>query len=96
MIYPRFFQVENVQFRELNSVPNNLSPGQLSWHPDSQHIIGVAWSNQPWAKLYPESANRDTALFLVNVETNKYAAETIRTSRHNCVAMFTFLTGFPC
>ena len=71
MIYPRFFQVENVQFRELNSVPNNLSPGQLSWHPDSKHIIGVAWSNQPWAKLYPESANRDTALFVVNVETNK-------------------------
>ena len=49
------------------------SPGQLAWHPDSAHVVGVAWSNEPWANLYPESANRDTALFVVNAETNKYA-----------------------
>ena len=65
------FQVDNVHFRELSSVPHNLSPGQLSWHPDSAHIVGVAWSNHPWVSLYPESANRDTALFVVNAETNK-------------------------
>ena len=67
----RVTQVEKVQFRELSSVPSNLSPGQLAWHPDSAHIVGVAWSNQPWANLHPESANKGTALFVANVEINR-------------------------
>ena len=64
-------QVEGESFRQLKSVPANLSPGQLIWHPDSEHVVGVAWNNEPWAELYPSSTNRPTMIFVANVKDDR-------------------------
>ena len=52
------YDIEKLKFHVIKQIPVSLTPGQISWRPDSRGIIGVVWSNHPFPMGCPGCANR--------------------------------------
>jgi hypothetical protein len=52
------YDVQNLAFSPLETIPPFYSAGDISWKPDSSGIVGLAWWNHPFPMGCPGCANR--------------------------------------
>ena len=57
------YDIENLTFAAIETIPEHYSVGEISWKSDSSGIIGVAWGNHPFPMGCPGCANRKSQVF---------------------------------
>ena len=57
------YDIENLTFAAIETIPEHYSVGEISWKYDSSGIIGVAWGNHPFPMGCPGCANRKSQVF---------------------------------
>ena len=57
------YDIENLTFKAIETIPEHYSVGEISWKTDSSGIIGTAWGNHPFPMGCPGCANRKSQVF---------------------------------
>ena len=65
------YDVQKFMFKRLQ-VQEGFSPGNLQWHPTTQQVVGVAWSNEDFRLQYPLDMTRKTRLFVIDPFSNVF------------------------
>lgn len=65
-------QLETEAFNVIDWIPDSWCPGQVSWSPNGEAIIGVAWETEPRRLGLIFCTNRPSFIFSVTLD-KKYS-----------------------
>jgi acylaminoacyl-peptidase len=81
----------------LAGLPENLSPGQLTWTQDSKALVGVAWENNPRRLGLIYCTNRPGHIFQLSLDGSYRKSFlcsknniVLKLKKFNCSVLFIF------